>query len=238
VSRPRIAVSGFTRAVDGIERTGVNLGYVARVLEAGGLPLVLSPELGPQGAVEALQACDGLLLTGGADIAPARYGASPSPSLGQVDEARDAAELALYASARASQLPILAICRGLQVVNVAHGGTLWQDLPSERPGPVTHVQTGPRHERTHGVRLEPGTRTSDVLGAVAVRTNSMHHQAVRELGAGLRASGWAEDGVIEAMEGTDGGWLVAVQWHPEEHRPEPPDEALFRAFVREATPRS
>lgn len=238
MTRPRIAVSGFTRTVDGIDRTGVNRGYVTRVLEAGGLPLLLSPELGADGAVEALSSCDGLLLTGGADIAPARYGATPSPKLGPVEPARDEAELALYASARARGAPVLAICRGLQLVNVAHGGTLWQDLPSERPGPVTHLQDAPRHQRTHGIRLKPGTLTAEVLGTVSVRTNSMHHQAAHDLGPGLQATGWAEDGVVEAMEGTDtGGWLLAVQWHPEEHRTEPPDAALFRAFVREAAAR-
>ena len=211
------------------------MGYVARVAEAGGVPLVLSPVLGPELAAAALEGCGGLLLTGGADIEPARYGAAPSPALEAVDPARDAFELALYAAARARRLPVLAICRGMQLVNVSAGGTLWQDLPTERPGEVAHRQASARDTRTHAVRLEPGTRTAAIVCAGSLRTNSMHHQAVRDLGKGLRATGWAADGVIEAMEAEDPAeWMVAVQWHPEDHAPGGPDEGLFRAFVTAA----
>ena len=232
----RIAVSGFVRAVDGIERTGVNVGYVVRLVEAGGLPLVLSPALGSERAADALAGCAGLLLSGGADVAPVRYGAVPSPALGPVDPERDAFEFALLAAARARGMPVLAICRGMQLVNVAAGGTLWQDLATERGGPVAHQQSAPRDTRTHDVRIEYGTRTASALGVEALRTNSMHHQAVRELGEGLRATGWAADGVIESLEASDTAeWLVGVQWHPEELAAGVPDEGLFRAFVAAAT---
>ncbi|HEX5005013.1 MAG TPA: gamma-glutamyl-gamma-aminobutyrate hydrolase family protein, partial [Gemmatimonadales bacterium] len=164
MTKPRIAVGGFVRAVDGLDRTGVNASYVAAVVAGGGLPLVLSPLLGAAAAGEALEGCSGLVLTGGADIDPVRYGAAPSPALGQLEPARDAFELALLAAAKARRLPVLAICRGLQLVNVAGGGTLWQDLPSERPGPVDHRQAAPRGEPTHVVRIEPGTRTAELLG--------------------------------------------------------------------------
>ena len=231
----RIAVSGFVRAVEGIERTGVNMAYVARVVEAGGLPLVFSPALGAARAADALDGCDGLLLSGGADIDPARYAATPSPALGPVDPSRDAFEFALLAAARARMLPVLAICRGLQLVNVAAGGTLWQDLPSERAGAVAHQQSAPRDTRTHDVRIERGTRTASVLGVETLRTNSMHHQAVRALGEGLRATGWAADGVIESLEASNPAeWLVGVQWHPEDLGPGIPDEGLFRALVAAA----
>lgn len=231
----RIAVSGFVRAVDGIDRTGVNVGYVARVAEAGGIPLVLSPAIGASRAAEALEGCAGLLLSGGVDIEPARYGAAPSPALGQVDPVRDAFEFALLDAALARGVPVLAICRGMQLVNVAAGGTLWQDLPSERPGSVRHEQAAARSVRTHEVRLEPGTRTSGALGVGSLSANSMHHQAVRELGAGLRATGWAADGVIESLESDDPGrWLVAVQWHPEDLPGGGPDDGLFRAFLSAA----
>jgi putative glutamine amidotransferase len=231
----RIAVSGFIRAVDGIDRTGVNVGYVARVAEAGGIPLVLSPAIGAGRAAEALDGCAGLLLSGGADIEPARYGAAPSPALGKVDAARDAFEFALLDAAFARGVPVLAICRGLQLVNVAAGGTLWQDLPSERAGAVQHEQAVARSVRTHEVRLEAGTRTARALGLASLRTNSMHHQAVRELGSELRATGWAADGVIEALEaGNPGRWLVAVQWHPEDLPTGGPDDGLFRDFLAAA----
>jgi putative glutamine amidotransferase len=239
VTLPRLAVSGMVQPVKGIDRTGVNVAYVHRLLEAGGLPLVLSPVLGAGRAAEALTEMDGLLLSGGADIAPARYGAAPSPRLGTVEPERDAFELALYSAARARGLPVLAICRGLQLVNVAAGGTLWQDLPSERAGSVAHAQSEPRGVRTHDVRVERGSRTAGALRVDSLRTNSMHHQAVREVGAGLRASGWATDGVIESLEATDPAmWLLAVQWHPEDLGDEGPDDNLFRAFVTAAARRA
>lgn len=231
-------MSGFTRAVEQIDRTGVNVSYVARVAAAGGLPLILSPVVGPERAPDALEGCDGLLLSGGADISPVRYGAEPSPALGRVEPARDAFELALLEAARARRLPVLAICRGLQLVNVAAGGTLWQDLPTERPGPVRHEQAAARSERTHSVRVAPGTRTATLLGTEALRVNSMHHQAARDLGRGLTATAWAEDGLVEALEGNGDGWLVAVQWHPEDLPAGGPDDGLFRGFLAEAGGRS
>ena len=231
----RIAVSGFVRAVDGIDRTGVNVGYVTRVAEAGGIPLVLSPAIGADRAAEALDGCAGLLLSGGADVAPARYGATPSPALGKVDPARDAFEFALLDAALGKGIPVLAICRGMQLVNVAARGTLWQDLPSERAGAVQHEQAVPRSVRTHDVRVEPGTRTAEALGIGSFSTNSMHHQAVRQLGRGLRATGWAADGVIESLESDDPArWLVGVQWHPEDLPGGGPDDGLFRAFLAAA----
>lgn len=231
----RIGISGQVRAADGVERTGVNVSYVARLVEAGGLPLVLSPVLGSDWAADALDGCAGLLLSGGADIEPVRYGATPSPALGPVDPGRDAFELALLAAARARGLPVLAICRGMQLVNVAGGGSLWQDLPGERPGPVMHRQSAPRSARTHDVRLEPGSRIASVLGGATLRTNSMHHQAVRHLADGLRATGWTADGIIEALESSDPTeWLVGVQWHPEDLEADAPDAELFRAFVAAA----
>jgi putative glutamine amidotransferase len=235
VTRPRLAVSGLTQTVNAIERTGVNAAYVSRLVDAGGLPLVLSPVLGAERAAEALVGMDGLLLSGGADIGPARYGTAPSPRLGTVEPERDAFEFALLAAAGARGLPVLAICRGLQLVNVAAGGTLWQDLPSERAGDVPHQQSAPRGLRSHDVRIERGTRTAGILGVESLRVNSMHHQAVRELGTGLRATGWAADGVIESLEATDQAtWLVGVQWHPEELGDGGPDDRLFRAFVAAA----
>jgi putative glutamine amidotransferase len=232
VSAPRIAVSGLVRQVQHVDRTGVNAEYVTAVIEGGGLPLVLSPLLGAGRAAEALRGCEGLLLSGGADIDPVRYGASPSPALGALEPIRDDFELALLAVARAQRLPILAICRGLQLVNVAAGGTLWQDLPTERPGPVAHEQAGPPASPTHAVRIEHGTRTADALGSVTLRVNSTHHQAIRDLGSGLRATGWAEDGVIEAVESSRSGeWLIGVQWHPERGSAGMADRGLFRAFV-------
>ena len=236
VSRPRIGVSGVVREWVGAARTGVNAAYVNATLAAGGIPLILSPLLGEGDAAEAVAGLDGLLLTGGEDIDPARYDAAPSSRLGSISPERDAFELALFAAARRLELPTLAICRGIQLANVALGGTLWQDLPTERPGAVDHDTAAGRNRRTHPVRLTPGSRAALALGTEALAVNSFHHQAVRELAPTLVASGWADDGVVEAAESTGKDpWLLAVQWHPEElQEGGAADRGLFSALVAAA----
>jgi putative glutamine amidotransferase len=237
VSAPRIALGGVVRLWDGAERTGLNSAYMRSVLAAGGVPVVLSPLVGPSYAARALDGVDGLVLTGGEDMDPAWYQAEPHPRANPPNRERDLFELALFAAARQRELPILGICRGIQVVNVALGGTLWQDLPSERPGVVDHYPEAARSARTHLVRLQPGTLTAEALGGFEVRVNSFHHQAIRDLAPKLVATGWSEDGLIEAVESAPGQpWLLAVQWHPEEMHAEirSPDHGLFRALVERA----
>jgi putative glutamine amidotransferase len=237
VSAPRIAVGGVVRTWDTTERTGVNGAYVRSVLAAGGVPIILSPLLGPSFAMRALDGADGLVLTGGEDIHPALYGAEASPHLYPPNRERDLFELALFAAARQRELPILGICRGIQLVNVALGGTLFQDLPSERPGPVAHDPGGARDARSHEVWLQEGSRAARALGRTAFSVNSFHHQAVDRLAAGLIASGWSADGLIEAVESpAEAAWLLAVQWHPEEMHTEgaAPERGLFRALVEAA----
>ncbi len=237
MSAPRIALGAVVRQWDTAERTGLNSAYVRSVLAAGGVPVMLSPLMGPSFAARALDGVDGLVLTGGEDMDPAWYQAEPHPRAHPPSRERDLFELALFATARQRELPILGICRGIQVINVALGGTLWQDLPSERPGPVDHYPEAARTERTHVVRLEPGTVTAAALGATEIRVNSFHHQAIRDLAPKLVATGWSEDGLIEAVESAEGQpWLLAVQWHPEEMQAElrSPDRGLFRALVERA----
>jgi putative glutamine amidotransferase len=237
MSLPRIAISGVVRTWDGSDRTGVNAAYIQALLAAGGVPLILSPLMGPSLAGRALAGVDGLILTGGEDLDPAWYGADPSPLLSPPSRDRDLFELALFAVARQQGLPILGICRGIQLINVGMGGTLFQDLPTERPGAVNHRPDGARDTRSHRVRLDPGSRAAEALGATGVMVNSSHHQAIKDLAPGLRATGWTDDKLIEAAEAApDAPWLLAVQWHPEEmHRDrQAPDRGLFAALVREA----
>lgn len=240
MSAPLIAVGGVSRKWDGSDRTGVNAAYVKSVLAAGGVPLVLSPLIGPSLAARALAEADGLLFTGGEDMHPAWYHAEPSPHLFPPSRERDLFELALFAAARQMELPILGICRGIQLVNVAMGGTLYQDIPAERPGTVDHNPTAERQHRTHAVRLAPGSRAEAALGSAPLAVNSFHHQAIKDLAKELIATGWTEDGLIEAVEtGPGAPWLLAVQWHPEEMFAEAdaPDGGLFRALVEEASRR-
>lgn len=234
MNAPRIGVTGVVRSWDALDRTGVNAAYVRALLGAGAVPLILSPLLGDDAAVRALDGLDGVLLSGGEDVDPALYGDRAAAELWAPSRERDRFELTLLKEARRRGLPVLGVCRGIQLINVALGGTLYQDLPSQRPGPIEHLPTGRRGVRTHRIRLEPDTRAADALGASELTVNSIHHQAVRDLAPGLRATAWSEDGLIEAVEGADAQpWLLAVQWHPEELCAEEaaPDHGLFRALV-------
>lgn len=227
---PRIGISGRSALVEGAERSGVNAAYLRAVIAAGGAPSIFSPLTPPSAVPALLDGVEALLLSGGADIDPKHYRTQPHPKLGAVEAERDTFELALFAEARTRGLPVLAICRGLQLVNVALGGTLWQDLPSER-GP--HLQSAQRTDRVHPVEVIAGTRLHDALGDGGLTVNSFHHQAIRDLAPGLVECGRTSDGLIEGIEGEGDQWLLGVQWHPEEFWADPaaPDLGLFRALL-------
>jgi len=205
--------------------TGRN--YSLAVVAAGGLPsmvAVLDERLA--GAYAAVN--DALLLTGGVDVDPATFGAYPERGLGSVDEQRDAFEMALYRAFRALRKPVLGVCRGLQVINVAEGGTLHQHIPA-LPQAWQHEQQDLRGTPLHPVKLEPGSRLASAFGTTNVRTNSYHHQAIDTVGAGLRAVAHTGDGLAEAVEERSGSWVLAVQWHPEmSYREHPEHLAPFR----------
>jgi putative glutamine amidotransferase len=209
-----VAVTAPRRTDDGRERVALNSAYVAALARAGLMPVIVPPIVDPIRAPDVLGHVRGLMLTGGDDVDPARYRAARHAKLGATDAARDAVELALIASAHERGLPILAICRGIQILNVALGGTLYQDLPSEHPSAVRHAGEAARH----GLRVESGSRLYGAIGAAATTVNSRHHQAIRDLAPGLRATAWAPDDLIEGVEGANGAqpWTVAVQWHPED----------------------
>ncbi len=176
---------------------------------------------------------DGVLLGGGCDVDPRRYGCSArSDAELELDADRDRTDFALFDKAWRSGVPILGICRGLQVVNVALGGTLIQDIPSERRSSVVH-QRPPRDTARldHDVDVAPGTRLSELAGRTCVAVNSRHHQAISDAAPGLTVSAVAPDGLAEAVEGPRDRWLVAVQWHPE-NLDDPASRALFAEFAR------
>ena len=231
---PLVAVTATARMVEGVERVRLNAAYV-RALESAGLVPVVVPPLEAAGtAVRVLDAVAGLVLSGGEDVDPSRYGETPHPELGPVNCARDETELALLARARELGLPTLAICRGIQVVNVGLGGSLVQDLPSQRQNVATHEVDDERDTRVHGIRVDPDSRLASILGAHSLAVNSIHHQAVDRLGEAMRVSARADDGTIEGVESDDPSWwMVGVQWHPEELTitPEPWDRRLFGAFA-------
>ncbi len=230
MTAPRIGISGRLAIVEGAERTGVNSAYLRAVAEAGAAPVILSPLAGVAQVAALLDGIDALVLSGGADVDPARYGAAPHSALGTLEPERDAFEFGLFAAARERELPVLAICRGLQLANVALGGTLWQDLPSER---APHLQSTRRQDRVHDVQVAPGSRLAKALGRTTHSVNSFHHQAIRDLAPGLRPTAHSHDGLVEGIETMDGWWFLGVQWHPEEfwQEAEAADRLLFSAVV-------
>jgi putative glutamine amidotransferase len=174
---------------------------------------------------------DGLVLGGGEDVAPELYREPPRADLRDVNPRRDAQELGLIAAARRRRAPILAICRGIQIVNVACGGSLVQDIPTETPSPVVHELKLPKDAFAHTVT----SSGAPWLPAGTLRVNSRHHQAIRALGAGLAVLARSDDGLIEAVEG-DG--IAAVQWHPENMADDPVSQGIFRAFRDAVSARS
>lgn len=210
-----------------------NASYTDALHSAGLRPFIL-PVLAPGDAESMLDGMDGLVLTGGEDVDPQHYGAGPHAALGDLHSSRDAFELALLLAAQRRQLPTLAICRGIQVANVALGGTLVQDIPDEWPGAILHDGGGPRHERVHDVRVDEASALARALGASRLTVNSFHHQSVASVAPGMSAVAHAPDNVIEGVQWTgDAWWLLGVQWHPEEltATSESWDRNLFRAFA-------
>ena len=213
--------------------------YVASVEQAGGRARVIEVSESPRKLVGEL---DAVLLTGGGDVDPVLYGEERHPTVDDAEPGRDEFELDLARRAMTADLPLLAICRGAQVLNVAAGGSLVQDIPSAIASTLAHSVKEPKHAVAHAVRVEPGSRLERALGptvdaAHACRVNSRHHQSVDRIGAGLTASARAEDGVVEAIERPDGAFCLGVQWHPENFWKTGEFAPLFQAFIDAARAR-
>ncbi len=189
---------------------------------------------------EIYERLDGILIPGGVDISPREYGEEVGPACGNLDPARDRVELQLVRWAMEDRKPVLGLCRGLQVINVASGGSLWQDLASQNSAFDKHdyfpTAGFERDHLAHAVELVEGTRLARLLESASVSVNSMHHQGVKRLGRDLVVSATAPDGLIEAVEGVDDGFLVGVQWHPEVFEmADPHTRHLFGSFIRAAS---
>ncbi len=230
--RPTVAVTLGYDLPRNPGRLGVR-GAILETLAAAGASLRLVSALDRQPLDDAFfEGLDGLVLPGGPDPHPSRWGEPVHPAT-VIDEARDALEYAVLAGCLERGIPVLGVCRGLQVVNVALGGTLVQDLPYE---PLDHRGTSDRSVLAHELRVLDGTRLHAICRTTQLRVNTAHHQAIDRLGDRLVASGWAEDGCVEAIEwATDDYWLVAVQYHPEDlHAIDPAQLRLFTTFLEQA----
>lgn len=235
--KPRIGITCFHEDKDRARRyVLINERYIVSVSLGGGLPLCLPVEIRPEDIESYLDTLDGLLLTGGADLSPLLYGRDFSPKTVSVSTRRDQTELALIRAAGKRGMPILGICRGIQAINVAFGGTLVQDIPSEIPDASGHASEMIMDELGHFIEVVEGSRLASVFGSRRFAVNSFHHQAVEVLAPGFAVTARAADGIVEAMETTDPGrYLTGVQFHPEALTTRYPEfVALFSDFVSAA----
>ncbi|NOK60914.1 MAG: gamma-glutamyl-gamma-aminobutyrate hydrolase family protein [Chloroflexi bacterium AL-W] len=211
--------------------------YVDAVVAAGGAPMLL-PLTDDEEALRVIyDRIDGLLLSGGGDVEPHHYGEQPIPEMGTIDPLRDKVELLMSRWAMEDGKPVLAICRGIQVLNVALGGSLYQDIDAQLETDIPHNNSHKVEDWTHMVhdlRLAPDSHLAHMLGKDPFPINSLHHQSIKDVAPGLRATGWSPDGVVEAIEGTNGQFVVGVQCHPEalQGEADPRWQNLFNQFVR------
>ncbi|HMP03249.1 MAG TPA: gamma-glutamyl-gamma-aminobutyrate hydrolase family protein [Gemmatales bacterium] len=213
--------------------------YIKSLVQEGAVPWPIPLLMDDEATLRAIyDRLDGVFLTGGVDVDPSFYEENKAPECGRTDLPRDWTEIRLIRWCIADHKPLFGVCRGVQVINVAVGGTLFQDVQAHRLGSIKHDYfPNPENSFTrdmliHKVRVDPSTRLAGLLGAAEVEVNSMHHQGIKELGQNLVASAWSPDGLIEGLEGTNGSFLLGVQWHPEElTESSPPMRRLFAEFI-------
>lgn len=238
MTRPRIAITSGSNP-GSTNHTWLRFDYLHAVSKAGGLPSIIASgftnplDEAEQLAGEILDTCDGLLLSGGTDVDPKIFGEIPHTALGRVDGPRDPFEIALAREAVRRDMPVLGICRGLQILNVALGGTLIQDIPSDVENATVHENGESRTEIAHEVVIEPDSKLVQLLSATRVGVNSFHHQAAKRIGAGLTVSATSpKDRIVEGLEMRDRKFVVAVQWHPENFwKTSPVFDGLFSGFI-------
>lgn len=208
-------IIGILGSVDNERKTNLVYAYVRAVSEAGAIPVIL-PNCDIEETLDDFcRLCHGFLFTGGGDVDPMLYGAEKLPACGAIQPLRDQFDFAVFQKVMPTGKPILGICRGIQVINVALGGTLYQDLPSERPSEVKHQQVEEKNAHSHDVLIKRNSPLFDLMGVERLRGNSFHHQAIKTLGQGLTVTAVAEDGVIEAVIYEGARYLRGYQWHPE-----------------------
>ncbi|HXI12058.1 MAG TPA: gamma-glutamyl-gamma-aminobutyrate hydrolase family protein [Thermoanaerobaculia bacterium] len=217
------------------ERAFSYLTYANAVRQAGAIPLLIPPQ--PENIDELIGVLDGVLLAGGADCDPSVYGEEAHPTISVMDRRRQSNELALAKATRLGGVPTLGICLGLQMMTVAAGGTLVQDIESEIKTDIQHA-SAPTDRVRHDIAITSGSRLASIISDASLSVNSSHHQSVRTAGSGLTVSAVAPDGVVEAVEDPDHPFYVGVQWHPEDMQEEGSALSLFTAFIKAASTRA
>ena len=223
---------GVTPAEDEQGHITINPEYLDAVARAGGVPVLLPLTEDEEARAELLRRVDGLMLTGGPDVHPRLYGKEVLPVCGKISEKRDAVEISLFRLALEMGLPVLGICRGIQVMNVALGGTLYQDIAAQLPGAIDHPCYDTPRDKVHEVTVIEGSLLHRVSGLTHFSVNSRHHQGIRTLGKGLVATAYSKDGLVEAVDDPNARFVTAVQWHPESLADRYAEaQAIFNAFV-------
>ena len=208
-------IIGVTAAIDEKKSPSSFFAYSRAIEKAGGLPLLLPYIEDAEALDDFIATCDGIFLTGGMDIEPSRYGEEKHPKCGECQPNRDRLEYEVLSRAVAADKPILAICRGHQLVNVYFGGTLYQHLPEQKPSDIPHVQSGDPFIPSHPILIEDGTPLAELIGKRQMTGNSFHHQAVKTVGEGLSVMAYSPDGLIEGLWRPSATYLRTYQWHPE-----------------------
>lgn len=241
MKQPLIGITTYhSAAASGGPILAVTETYVQAVLKAGGSPVLIPLGLPERTLAQIVQRLDGVLFTGGGDMAPACYGSSDHPLVKGVDSDRDRVELVLYRQVLQRQQPFMGICRGFQVFNVAMGGTLYEDIADQHPGAQKHdfFPNIPRNHLAHPIQVSEGTRLAEILGKPLLEVNSLHHQGLRQVATALKVSAVAPDGIVEAVELPGHPFGLAVQWHPECLQEHESMRNLFRVFIEEAARRA
>lgn len=231
--RPLIGITAcHALTAEGLPAVRILRAYVTAIVEAGGAPILIPPDLPEDGWRVLFDRLEGVLFSGGADIGLAHFNGEPHPSV-EEEPVRDALELPLLRAAVDADKPLLGICRGFQVMNVALGGTLYTHILDQHPNALQHDRhkNHPRAYLAHAVRIEEGTRLSEILDKPILEVNSLHHQGVKDLAPQLKAAAFAPDGLIEAAELPSHRFALAVQWHPEWMTTHEEMRRLFKAFV-------
>jgi putative glutamine amidotransferase len=209
--------------------------YIHAVMQAGGVPVLIPSMIAEDGWDAVYSRLDGIIFSGGGDIALEHSPGDPHPRIADVEPERDSVELKLLQASASDGKPFLGICRGCQVMNVALGGTLYTHIPDQLPGALDHAYPGNmRTVLVHQVKIEEGTRAAEIFGEPIIQVNSLHHQGLKDIAPSLRVAGYAPDGLVEAIELPDHPFGLAVQWHPEWLTDQESTRNLFRKFVEAA----
>lgn len=234
ISARKKPLIGIAPGYSGSMTSTLSRSYTDAVLRAGGIPVILPQVDNPAAAAEMVSRFDGIMLTGGLDLDPAYYGESVMNETVEIDAHRDTIDILYARAAMDAKVPVLAICRGEQLLNVVLGGSLYQDLPTQKPGDIAHRQKTDSKYPTHNINVVEGSKLYQIMGKKTLEVNTLHHQAVKTPSDKVIVTAYSPDGIVEAYEGADKNqWLVAVQFHPEMLvRADDSWLALFEAFVK------